>query len=224
MNLARPLSVLVLTLLLGSSEPALAQAEYKYHKQLVFDDVLHAEWTYIGTPGGSPYKARLLYKDGTGHLLVIRTLRGGGSGALNSIEHPATQELMTFQKPSSADSMTVALGAQQVVITLSEVAAVSTDELVFPAAVKAQASSLLATASPEFRDALRQLALVACGSSADLHRIGALYAHLFYDDIACGTPPRSLKQAPVTAEVKAFDANQTQPDAFDSLFGQHYFE
>lgn len=200
----------------------------KRHGDLVVDGETHAVWRYIHTSDSvSPFIVRRLHEDDAAHRLVIRTDFDMNTGdVVITIEFQGAGEVLTFDM--AADDIdpvtTISFGGGQASLSyLDWITEMGPDPKIFPPAFKTAGQALIATASTDFQDALRRLALVGCTESLQMYSVAQMYAEVFYNDIKCDDPPR--EKATVASQlIPQFDPIALPPDAFEQQFGSAYFE
>lgn len=208
---------LVLVLVLcASSMGAHAREWVKYHETILDEsDSRVSEYTHIATSDSvRPFISRTLFRGPSGENVVIRNhVETDGSGVV-SVELQSSGEVLEFSIASD-ETVTVALGGESFSYH-------GDDE--GTAAVIQQGQDLLSNGSPDFQDAVLEVAVQGGKYVGILANVGQLLAGSMFDNVVVvgGTSGSSTG---FTGVIEQFDPNQHPPTgAFDQSFGQAYFQ
>jgi hypothetical protein len=195
-----------------------ARSWLKFHESVRFGEETVGEYTKFMTHDqiGIPAESKTLYRDEEGMLFVVRNeaLSETGAGAI-VVKALSSGETLVIDMVDEPDS--------QITVTLGTDSVSFADAEQLPADVKTSGASLLANASPGFRDGLRRMAIVGSYYSTEFAPVGFLLRELFFPDLEVpqGPPPGELTSEP-TDVIVGFDPAVHSPGPFDVLFGGEY--
>ena len=197
----------------------------KYH-QVQLDSSRHqvAEFTTIrsSNPVASryPYMARVLYKDDSGHLLVIRRNYATSTNYATTYTCPGTSETLELDIVLN-DSVTVKFAGHSLFIRGADVDRNATG---LPATIAAQVTTALQGLSATCRTTLRRLVEIGSSYSIEFDADAGELGGTIFPDISPSSPNDESLLAPFQDMVNPFDPNQTPPNAFEQQFGSAYYQ
>ncbi len=206
---------------------ASAQVEDEKFHMTVVDaaqgNTIVAEFTTIQTALSAPtdpFTSRVLYKDDSARLLVIRKDHPGDGSRAVSVECLATSEVVSYHTDAVADTITFGFGNSSMVISSSELAP-SGEGL---SAAKLQEAVLLyQSLTPACRQTLVRLAEIGTVYSLELWDVAFPLTATVVTQVT-GTLPATETTSGQLSLVRPFDPQQTPPNSFESQFGAAYYQ
>ena len=197
----------------------------KYH-QVQMDSSHHpvAEFTSIKSSNQAsnpyPYTERVLYKDESGRLLVIRRSYPTPTSSATTYTCPATGETLELDVTLQY-SVTVKFAGHSLIIRGADVDRGAT---ALPPAIAAQVTTVLQGLSAACRNTLHRMVEIGASYSIEFSVDAGELGGTMFPDIPSTSPNDESLLAPYQDMMKPFDPNQTPPNAFEQQFGSAYYQ
>jgi hypothetical protein len=172
-----------------------------------------AEMTLIfAADSAQPLLTRSLYSDAVGTKLVIRA----------SFNTQSQVSSTSYQCLTTGETLTIASTAAGSTVSLGAASYSFLEQDFGTAGVQQQGATLIATANPIFRDALRRLVSTGYKYVSLLQGDASLLRDLFFPDLV--QSQQIVVKSYGLETTKPFDPTQKPPNSFESQFGSAYFE